>query len=321
MSHGMLHHIEPKYPLNCCIYLIWFEFETWFEFELKTLEKINRKAIRKSLENRKPNSAQVGQLSPTPRARACAHAPPVPDRRAPPIGANQRALSSPLSLLSGADLSAPSSRMRARFSLCSTVPTCQPSSTSRPRSPRRGCAHDRAFFGHVRAPTPLLSSRPARPPLLSHLRPLPISLALSLTLLTRTGSSATARWWPLPVPWPPSRLCPVQCHGELHLTVSCSGHPSVHPLPLCFIRSVLTRATFAQPELRHSRPVEPLCLRRCFTTPALLLEVSNLPAPLIWSLLHWLARDCSPEQSSAAVSPLRRGLGSLVPLRRYEGHG
>jgi hypothetical protein len=28
MSHEMLHHIEPKYSLNCCIYLIWFEFET-----------------------------------------------------------------------------------------------------------------------------------------------------------------------------------------------------------------------------------------------------------------------------------------------------
>jgi hypothetical protein len=28
MSHGMLHHIESKYSLNCCIYLIWFEFET-----------------------------------------------------------------------------------------------------------------------------------------------------------------------------------------------------------------------------------------------------------------------------------------------------
>jgi hypothetical protein len=44
MIHGMLHHIESKYSLNCCIYLI------WFEFELKTLEKINRKANRNSLE-------------------------------------------------------------------------------------------------------------------------------------------------------------------------------------------------------------------------------------------------------------------------------
>jgi hypothetical protein len=35
---------------------------------LKTLEKINRKAIRKSLEKGKPNSAQTGPLSPAPRA-------------------------------------------------------------------------------------------------------------------------------------------------------------------------------------------------------------------------------------------------------------
>jgi hypothetical protein len=66
MSHGMLHHIEPKYSLNCCIYLI------WFEFELKTLEKINRKAIRKSLEKGKLISAQTGPLSPVPApAPAC----------------------------------------------------------------------------------------------------------------------------------------------------------------------------------------------------------------------------------------------------------
>jgi hypothetical protein len=51
MSHGMLRHIESKYPLNCCIYLI------WFEFELKTLEKINRKTIRNSLEIEKAISA------------------------------------------------------------------------------------------------------------------------------------------------------------------------------------------------------------------------------------------------------------------------
>jgi hypothetical protein len=28
MSHEMLHHIEPKYSLNCCTCLIWFQFET-----------------------------------------------------------------------------------------------------------------------------------------------------------------------------------------------------------------------------------------------------------------------------------------------------
>jgi hypothetical protein len=60
-----LHHIEPKYSLNCCTYLI------WFEFELKTLEKINRKAIRNSLEIEKAISAhlaQAGTAPPPPRA-------------------------------------------------------------------------------------------------------------------------------------------------------------------------------------------------------------------------------------------------------------
>jgi hypothetical protein len=51
----------------------------------------------------------------------------MPDRRAPPVGANQLALSPPLSLSlpRGSGLSAPSSRMLARFSLCLTDPTCQ----------------------------------------------------------------------------------------------------------------------------------------------------------------------------------------------------
>jgi hypothetical protein len=47
-------------------------------------------SIRKSLEKGKPNSAQVGPLSPAP---ARAHAPPMPNMRAPHVGANQRALS------------------------------------------------------------------------------------------------------------------------------------------------------------------------------------------------------------------------------------
>jgi hypothetical protein len=69
MSHGMLHHIEPKYSLNFCTYLIWFEFESWFEFKLKTLEKINRKSNRNSKKKEKANSAQTSPLSPArPRA-------------------------------------------------------------------------------------------------------------------------------------------------------------------------------------------------------------------------------------------------------------
>jgi hypothetical protein len=86
----MLHHIEPKYSLNCCTYLIWFEFESWFEFKLKTLEKINRKGNRNSLKIEKVNLTLLAQVSP-----ACARA----DRRTPPISLScPRALSSPLPL-------------------------------------------------------------------------------------------------------------------------------------------------------------------------------------------------------------------------------
>jgi hypothetical protein len=163
--------------------------------------------------------------------------------------------------------------------------------------------------------------RPARPPTLSHLRPLPDSLALSLALPMRAGSSAIARRRPLPVLWLPSHPCPVQFHGELRLTVSCLGHPSVCPFPLCCVRSALTGAIFAQPEPRRRCPVESLRLRRCFTTPALPLKVSNPPMPLIWSSPLCCSRDCTLEQSSITVSPLCRGLRSLVPLRPREGHG
>jgi hypothetical protein len=245
----------------------------------------------------------------------------VPDRRAPPVGASLSAHSPSLSLPRGPELSVPSSRTRARFSLCPAVPTCQPSSTFRPRSPRHGRTHDRAFSGHIRAPAPLLSPCPARPPLLSHLRPLPNSLALSLALPRRTGSSTTARRRPLPVPWPPLRPCPVQRHGELRLTVSCSGHPLVCPFLPCCVWSMLTGAVFAQPEPRRRRPEAPPHLRRPPRAPKFTLKVSNPPVPLIWSSLLCCLRDCSPEQSSAAVSSPCQGLRPLVPLRQLEGHG
>jgi hypothetical protein len=150
---------------------------------------------------------------------------------------------------------------------------------------------------------------------------MPSSLALSLALPTRTGSSTTARQRPLPVLWPPSRPCPIQCHGELRFTITCSGRPSVFPLPPCCVRSALTGAFSRAAGVRHRRPIEPLRLRHCFATPALLLEVSNLPVPLIWSFSLYSSRDFSLEQSSAAVSPLCRGLRPLVPLRRCDTHG
>jgi hypothetical protein len=49
--------------------LIWIEFETWFEFEFKTLEKIKIKGNRNSLEKEKtyfspnlPRPAQWGRM-------------------------------------------------------------------------------------------------------------------------------------------------------------------------------------------------------------------------------------------------------------------
>jgi hypothetical protein len=95
----------------------------------------------------------------------------------------------------------------------------------------------------------------------------------------------------------------------------------VCPLRPCCARSTLIEAFSCVAGVCHRRPVEPLRLHRCFATPALLLEVSNLHMPLIWLSSLCSSRDCSPEQSSAAVSPLRCGLRPLVLLRQRVGHG
>jgi hypothetical protein len=86
--------LSSKYSLNCCTCLIWFEIETWFEFELKTLEKINRKGIGNSLKIEKPNLAQLAQVN---LARVRARAPSRADRRSPSVSQRVPALS-PLSL-------------------------------------------------------------------------------------------------------------------------------------------------------------------------------------------------------------------------------
>jgi hypothetical protein len=148
---------------------------------LKTLEKINRKAIRNSLEIEKAISAHLAQASPASRA------PPVPDRRVPPVCANQRALSPPLSLPRGPDLSV------LVPSRAPTLPLSAPPSP--PVSRPQPSAHDLPVVDALttaRSPTTSVRPRPTRPPLLSHLRRLPNSLALSLTLPTRAESSATA---------------------------------------------------------------------------------------------------------------------------------
>jgi hypothetical protein len=61
------------------------------KLELKTLEKINIKGNRNSRKIEKAISAQAGPFSP-----ARAHAPPLPDTRVPPVGANARRHPSPV---------------------------------------------------------------------------------------------------------------------------------------------------------------------------------------------------------------------------------
>jgi hypothetical protein len=201
----MLHHIEPKYYLNCCTYLIWFEFESWFEFKLKTLEKINRKNNRNSRKKEKANSAQTSPLSPAP-ARAPVAARPRCLTGGPHMSAPTSARSLPLPALWGRAVGAV--LFPCTLSLCTTVPTCQSSQTSHPRSPRRGHAHDRTFSGHVLASVPLLSPAPCSPTSPRSYAPLPNPLALSLALPTQAESSATARRRLLPVLRSPSRLRP-----------------------------------------------------------------------------------------------------------------
>jgi hypothetical protein len=168
---------------------------------------------------------------------------------------------------------------------------------------------------------PLLSPSPCSPTSLAHLCPLPNPLTLSLALPTRAESSSTSRRRLLPVLRPPSRPRPVPCHGEFRLAVSCSGHPSVRPSPLCFVRPALTGAILAQPEPRRCRPIASLRLSRCFVTPALPLKVSYPPVPSIWSLLLCCSRDCSSELSHAAVSQPRRVQRPLVLPRWRDAHG
>jgi hypothetical protein len=191
---------------------------------------------------------------------------------------------------------APSSRTRARFSLCPAVPTSQLVPNLSPTiSPSWTCPRPRVLRPRPRPRAPF-EPRALLAHLLSSICALCPALSPYLSLCPHEPrTSATVHRRPPPVPWPPLRPRPVQCHGELRLAVSYSGHPSVCPLPLWSVRSTLTGVVLAQPELRHRRPVASLCLRRCPVPPTLALKVSNLPAPLLPCILHWLSRNCSPE--------------------------
>jgi hypothetical protein len=117
------------------------------------------------------------------------------------------------------------------------------------------------------------------------------------------------------------RPCPVQCHGELRLAVSYSGHPSVCPLPPCCARSMHTRAVLAQSEPRRHRPEAPLHPHRSPSVPEFALEVSNLPMPLIRQVSHQSPHNCSPKLAAPPWNLFHRGLRSLAPPCQFCAHG
>jgi hypothetical protein len=111
--------LSSKYSLNCCTCLI------WFEFELKTLEKINGKGVRNSLEIEKPISAQsVQQAQPRARAPTRHRCLTVGSRLSAPALAPLLSLSSSRCPV-GQPCHRRSFRTRPRLSLCPTEPTCQ----------------------------------------------------------------------------------------------------------------------------------------------------------------------------------------------------
>jgi hypothetical protein len=126
---------------------------------LKTLEKINRKGIRNSLEIEKAISAHLAQADPIPSAPA----PACPRCRTcgPRLSAPTCALtpSLPLAAMWGQSIGAvPFPRARPlslyRRAHLSIIPNLLPT------IPRRGCAHDHTFSGHVLTSASLLSPAP-----------------------------------------------------------------------------------------------------------------------------------------------------------------
>jgi hypothetical protein len=140
---------------------------------LKTLEKINRKAIRNSL---KMEKTQFSPSRPSRPSLSCARRQPLTGGPRLSAPAHAPLLSLSLSLLCGVDLSVPISSRSRQFSPATrwtlSVSVDRPfvdfpslprgphllapsaSLTSRPR-PHCGRTHDRAFSGHVPTPAAL----------------------------------------------------------------------------------------------------------------------------------------------------------------------
>jgi hypothetical protein len=176
----------------------------------------------------------------------------VPNRRVPPVSANLRALSPSLSLSRcsvGPIYRRRFSFARARsFSLPRGPHPSAPSVslTSRPRSPRRGRTHDRAFSSHFLKPRPFRSPHTARP--------LPPRSFVPSAVLFRPLSRpphATSR---VPLPFRNHRCARVHSLDKICRITCSSGCPLMCPFLLWCAQSVFTGALLVQPESRHRRP-------------------------------------------------------------------
>jgi hypothetical protein len=97
--------------------------------------------------------------------------------------------------------------------------------------PSRGRANDRAFFGHLRTSSPLLSSAPRSPTSAAQLRPQPNPLAPSLTLRTRLDKLRCRSPKTATIPRPLLSPCRVRGLGKHCRITRKSGHPSVCLFP------------------------------------------------------------------------------------------
>jgi hypothetical protein len=156
------------------------------------------------------------------------------------------------------------------------------------------------FRLHPHVHEPFLEPADTHSPSPAQLHPQPSTLALSLALRARLGSSTVARRGLALVLWSPSSPRRVRCLGKLRLVTHNPRHPSVRPLPHWFAWSALTGSL---PQLCRRRPVPSPCPRCRSRVPEPPLKVTVLTPPLFSPVMHLVARDCSPE-----CSPVRRGL-------------
>jgi hypothetical protein len=167
----LLHHAEPKLFLELMHMFELFEFEFVFEFELSSLEKIKRKAIRNLEKKGKPISSQHSPVQPSgaPRVRprrltselhlsALVSSPvrSLPPSICPVGPACRRRLPSPvhprsLSISQAEPVSTPSRSLRTPVSSCCVVGP--PYQIRLPREPPWTSAHTRREPWPRRLPT------------------------------------------------------------------------------------------------------------------------------------------------------------------------